>query len=246
MKKLFLTLVICAAIIPTAQADSSVVAPVSNQDVVHHPVPKKPLYVSESWYYSLKKSLPPLPEGHSAKQKEDERELFEYQKSRTPQDCERGKSEVFVSLPNFFGSAGSPFAKAEIEKLSPFFEQIRNDADYFIQKLKKDFPRQRPFLYLKGLEPCVPKEVTGAYPSGHAVLSKLFALVLNELYPNHRTFIDARSQQIADHRVLVGMHHRTDVDAGKKLAVLIFEQFKKSSKFQNDLQAVRKSPSPKQ
>jgi acid phosphatase (class A) len=202
--------------------------------VVHHPVPKKPVFVSETWYESLKTSLPLAPLQNSAQQKSDEQELFKYQKTRKAADCEQAKVEVMVSLSNFFGSKGSPIPMADIEKLSPFFEQLRNDAHYFIQRLKKDFPRQRPFLYLKGLEPCVAKEVTGAYPSGHAVLAELFGLVLTDFYPEHKKFLETRAKKIAEHRVLAGMHHRTDIEAGTKLGALIYEQFKKSGVFQGE------------
>lgn len=224
---------------------AAIAAATPDSGVVHHPAPKKPVYVGEALYPSFKAALPPLPEKKSAQQKSDETELFAYQKARTSADCAQARTEVLVSLSNFFGTADSPIPKTDIDLLSPLFEQIRNDADYFIQKLKKDFPRQRPFLYLKGLEPCVAKEVTDAYPSGHAAISMLFGLVLVDLYPDQKVFIEKRAQQIADHRVLVGMHHRTDVEAGRALGGLIYEQLKKSTQFQNDLKAKKQSLLPK-
>jgi acid phosphatase (class A) len=209
------------------------------QEVVHHPAPKKPQYVGEDLYAGFKKQLPLPPSKGSEKQKQDEEELFQLQKTRTPEDCERAKSEIFVSLENFFGLPHGPVKKSDAQILTPFFEQIRNDGDYFIQKLKKDFPRQRPFLYLKEISPCVSKEVTGAYPSGHAVLSKLFALILGDFYPDQKEKLDARAKQIADDRILVGMHHRSDIEAGQSLAAIIYGEFKKSSKYSSEFKKLQ-------
>jgi acid phosphatase (class A) len=208
-------------------------------DTVIHPTPKKPTYVSESWYSQLKKQVQAPPAKGSALQSADELELRAYQKGRTPLECDQAKAEVAVSLHNFFGVPQVGIPSADIKKLSPFFEQLRNDADYFVQLLKKDFPRPRPFVYLTDINPCVPREVTGAYPSGHAVLSRLFALVLTDLYPRQKGPILVRAQEIADHRVVVGMHHRSDVETGQKLGSLIYEEFKKSPKYNADFKAAQ-------
>lgn len=207
--------------------------------VVHHPAPKEPVYVKSDWYPTLKKTLAPLPSKGSPQQKLDEEELLKFQKSRSQADCEQAKIEVFVSLQNFFGAPNGPISESTARKLTPFFEQLRNDGDYFIQRLKKDYPRQRPFLYISGLEPCVPREVTGAYPSGHAVLSKLFALVLTDMFPNQKEVLETRAKLIADHRILSGMHHRSDIDAGRQLATLIYEELKKSPKYQSDFKRLQ-------
>jgi acid phosphatase (class A) len=120
--------------------------------------------------------------------------------------------------------------------------QVRNDADYFIQRLKIDFPRQRPFLYVPGLEPCVLKEVTGAYPSGHAAISRLQALILSRLYPERSQALFARARAIGQSRVLSGMHHPSDIRAGEELAEKLYGEFGKSESFQRALRALEQRP----
>lgn len=198
---------------------------------VHHPAPKDPIYLSKSAYEGIKKALPPPPTIKSQEQKMDEKALLDYQSKRTPQDCEAAKGEVLVSLKSFYGAI---LDSERIEKLAPFFEQVRNDSDYFIQKLKVDFPRKRPFLYVSSLSPCVPREVTGAYPSGHAMLSRLFALILSDLEPQKGDRFESRSVEIGMHRVLSGMHHPSDVKAGRALAALVYGELKKSKKYKED------------
>ncbi len=199
-------------------------------DFVHHPAPTEPLYISAAWYDELKKQVKPPPSMTSNTQKNDEADLRKVQGTRSKFDCDRANNDVLVSLKNFFGGVG-PLDRIKIEKLSPFFEQIRNDGDYFIQKLKVDYPRKRPFSYMKDLKPCVPKEVTGAYPSGHAVLSRLYALILGDLYPTERRAFETRANLIASDRVLSGVHHPSDVVAGKKIGDLMHAELKKSQKY---------------
>lgn len=211
----------------------------TQSDVVHHPAPKEPQYIHSDWYESLKKKLPPPPAQNSDRQKQDEADLLSFQKKRTPQECERARREIFVSLGNFFGPPGALIDEASVKRLSPFFDGVRNDADYFIQKLKKDFPRQRPFLYIKGAEPCVSKEVTLAYPSGHSTLANLFAMILSDFYPSKQKELTSRARQIAEDRVLSGMHHTSDIDAGRELAQLIYFELKKSKKFVADFSQLK-------
>lgn len=208
-------------------------------EVVHHPAPKDPTFISAALYPTFKKALPLPPAPQDARQKKDEAELFDWQSKRQEKDCAEAKSEVMVSLESFYGPKSTLLTQTEVKKWTVFFEHVRNDADFFIQKLKKDFPRQRPFLYLTDLHPCVPREVTGAYPSGHAVLSKLFALILSDLYPERQTKLELRGQEIGQHRVLSGMHHPSDIEAGRELASLIYQELKKSPSFQKELAQVK-------
>ncbi len=202
---------------------------------VHHPAPKEPAYLEMSLYKSFKKQLPLPPEQKSLSQKNDEKELFSLQSSRTASDCDQAKEEVHVNLKTFYGEPKGSLKEADIKVLLEFFDQIRNDGDYFIQKMKKDFPRPRPFAYIKGINPCVLKEVTGAYPSGHAMLSKLYASILTELLPSDKEKFEKRAVEIGMHRVLSGMHHPTDIESGRKLADLVYEELKKSKKYQAEV-----------
>ncbi len=214
--------------------------------VAHHPAPKDPIYVDKGWYETLKGALSPPPAAGSELQSSDERTLLELQTSRSEKDCEKARAEVQVSLKSFFGAPQGPLDNARVEKLAPFIEQARNDADYFIQRLKRDFPRKRPFLYVQGIAPCVPKEVTGAYPSGHAVLSKLFALILADLEPTLRGELESRALEIANRRVTAGVHHPTDIEAGRELARLIHRQLLKSPQYRADFARAAKSGSQTQ
>jgi len=197
-----------------------------------HPVPKEPKFLSKDIYKDLKSTLGAAPALNSPQQKEDEVVLRNYQQVRSVEDCKRAQAEVYVSLESFFGPQSKVLTKEEVAQYSSFFEQVRNDADYFIQQLKVDFPRERPFRYLTDLNPCVAREITGAYPSGHAVLAKLYALILSEYFPERKFQLEERALQIAQGRVLSGMHHPTDITAGRSIAEHLFKSLMRSKDFQ--------------
>lgn len=213
----------------------------ASDGVAHHPAPKDPKYISISSYDSLKSRIPASPKPDSAEQKSDETEILRLQKNRTSAQCEMAQSEVYVSLASFYKKQLPELKEAQFKKVSDFFETVRNEGDFFIQKLKKDFPRPRPFAYMKSITPCVPKEVSLAYPSGHAALSQLYALLLADLFPEKKEVLMARAVEIGQHRILSGMHHPSDVKSGRLLGELIYENLKSSKKFLADSSELKAS-----
>lgn len=203
-----------------------------------HPIPKEPKIISSELMSKLKANIKSPPKKNSDAQKQDEKKLKDFQKSRSLAQCDRAKSEVYVSLASFYGKPYGFLSQVEVSRLTSFFEQIRNDADYYIQLIKKEYPRQRPFLYIEGLHPCVPREVTGAYPSGHATLARLYALILKDLYPQKAQIIDSRSEEISADRVLSGMHHPSDISAGKVLGDELYKEFKINPNYQRLLKEI--------
>ncbi len=209
--------------------------------VAIHPAPKEPSLIADDLLPEFKKGIVLPPAAGSDLQKKDEAELRDRQAKRSAEDCTRANAEVYVSLGGFFGPPNGPLSASEVEPLAEFFSQIRNDTDFYIQLLKKEFPRPRPFTYISGLEPCVLKEVTGAYPSGHAALARLYEKILSELYPKRAKVLQERAEVIATDRILGGVHHPTDVRAGKELGEAVYRTLKKSKKYRDLFAAAKKS-----
>lgn len=216
---------------------SSSLSSSSDTEVAIHPKPKDPIYLNASIYENLKRAIPPAPVKGSKAQKNDEKIILNYQSKRTELDCKKANNEILINLVQFFGKPNGPLDEKELARMDGFFNKIRNDADFFIQKLKIDYPRQRPYLYLSQATPCLKREMTQAYPSGHAALSKLYADILSELYPNYKDQLSLRAKEIGKNRVLGGVHHPSDIEAGRKLADLLLIEFKKSKAFNEELKA---------
>jgi len=209
-------------------------------NVSHQPKPKEPLYLPSTWYATLKKQLPPPPSPKSEVQQQDEAHLKQLQNERTTLDCQRANLEADVGLDNFFGSVLDPLDESTFTLLNSFFEQLRSDTDYYVFRLKKDFPRRRPFAYLRGVNPCGPKEITGSYPSGPATLAALTAKIWADLFPKKRQDLEARAKQIGFGQVLSGVSHGSDVSTGAKIGEMLYAELKNSHGFQQAFQILNK------
>ena len=216
-------------------------AKADQQGTIRRPPPADPVLLSKSLYSEIYNKFPQPPQAGSIAQKQDEDVLRQIQKLRTEADCKRALAEVDISLESHFVKNDGPLTQAEANIVKPIIKKIGGDSYYFSEKLKVDFPRKRPFEYMKDIHPCVPKEITAAFPSGHAVLSKLEALVLGDLIPEKRKRFEARSEEIANHRVLAGIHHPSDIDAGRKLADILYNELKKSAKYQEEFDQIKKT-----
>lgn len=162
--------------------------------------------------------IPPVPLRHSPTDRADYAKILGYQKTRTDEDVKRAAAVVDVKLATLFGPPWGPLTPAEVERWSPFFTQVQLDTDYWVQETKKLFARLRPYYADKRVHPAVHKEWTRAYPSGHAAISRIFARLLSRLDPSREAAFLQRAERIAEDRVLAGLHHPTDIAAGKELA----------------------------
>jgi acid phosphatase (class A) len=201
-----------------------------------------PVYLSPNFFdgQSPGQTLPAVPSHNSAQEKADFKQLLNLQKTRTPQDCERARYEVRINLDTDFGPKYGPLTEKEVIAWSAFFGKLGNEAGYFTQKAKKIYHRPRPYITEPKLHPCIQLEATDAYPSGHTTLSRVFARVLSELDPSRSAAFIARGNQIAEDRVLGGVHHPSDIEAGKMLGDEIFAALIKSKKFNDDLNVLKR------
>jgi acid phosphatase (class A) len=127
---------------------------------------------------------------------------------------------------------------------SEFLLRVRGDIGPFVGGLKKDFPRQRPHLQMKNVNPCVEKDDSGAFPSGHGTLSKLYAMILTELLPSLKEKLERRAIEIGENRIIAGAHFSSDIESGRTLADLLYPEFTKSEKYQDEIKRIKKSLSP--
>lgn len=93
---------------------------------------------------------------------------------------------------------------------------------------KSEFNAARPSTYAPDIRPMFAKpdpEYPGhpSYPSGHAAQSRIYALVLAELFPKLREELIAIADDIAYNREVAGVHLEADSDAGKSLADQVFK-----------------------
>jgi acid phosphatase (class A) len=121
----------------------------------------------------------------------------------------------------------------------PDVNKVLNNADidsYYINTMiKNENGRLRPFVQHPTL--VIPLFTTGdfSYPSGHATGLELQARILAQLFPDKSDALRQRARQIADSRVVAGVHYVSDTEAGLALGDLLFTELETKSVFQGDL-----------
>jgi acid phosphatase (class A) len=171
-------------------------------------------FASESKEQCLKKLLGPYPAIGSEASNYDFAILHQYQDTRTQAQCDAAATEVKASLESFYGKM---LTAKELKQVKAFFTALKIDVGIHAGLAKYQFKRPRPFLTDPTLKPCLKLEKTYAYPSGHTTMARLYARVLAHMYPERAEAFMQRGDEISMHRVLGGVHHPSDIVAGKKL-----------------------------
>jgi acid phosphatase (class A) len=78
-----------------------------------------------------------------------------------------------------------------------------------------------------------------SYPSGHAVVGAMMAILLAEIVPEQRPQLFEFGWKYGDARVVSGVHFPSDVEAGRILGTLLIEMMQQDARFRADLRGAR-------
>lgn len=105
----------------------------------------------------------------------------------------------------------------------------------------KDFwGTKRPYIADKRVKSLIGEHDTPSYPSGHTVRSYSLAYAASLLFPDKQDAFLARAKEIAEHRVLIGMHYPHDLQGGREMALLVVGGLLQNKEFMHDVEAARK------
>ena len=194
------------------------------------------LYLSDSQLTD--RQFEPAPAPGSEVDKADMIALHEWQAKRTPEQCARGAAEAHADFSEFFGEI-SPFVRPMPAEAAAFLAQVHADADAAVSVIKKRNGRKRPFLRDISLKPCLGRVGGLAYPSGHAVIARLYALILSELVPERRAQFIAKADEGALYRVICGVHYPSDIEAGKKFGDILYADLMRNPAFRAEMEKMR-------
>jgi membrane-associated phospholipid phosphatase len=82
----------------------------------------------------------------------------------------------------------------------------------------------RPFMLDPDVKPVVTTPNHPSYPAAHACLSISVAKVAGYLFPRDAETLAALGDEAAESRVWAGIHYRSDIDAGRKLALAVADK----------------------
>jgi acid phosphatase (class A) len=185
----------------------------------------------------LTRPLPPPP-NDSAETKAELALVLGLQSTRTAADIARAKAENTPSLAPYAEVIGPWFTEEKLPKTYTLFANLTTQGFAYCNAVKPDYSRPRPATVDSRIKPLF-EETDSSYPSGHAISSMLFALVLADLLPDLKPQIIARAQQIGFDRVMAGMHYPSDVTAGQYIGQTLARTIYSNAEFLADLAAAR-------
>lgn len=180
----------------------------------------KTLLISKA---EIREVVGPYPEVGSADEALDDSILLDWQDQRTEAEClAAAKQSNSLTLKTFFGDV---LTKKEINYLSVRLLRVAAIAAANSARAKSMYDRPRPYDRNSDIKPCIDTEGSSSYPSGHTTIARLYGRVLSLRYPSRAEKFMARADQAALNRVLGGVHHPSDIEAGKRLGDYLAKKF---------------------
>jgi acid phosphatase (class A) len=188
--------------------------------------------------------LPAPPTKVSAEQKAEIAEILAIQSSRTKEDDARAKMEEKFEVFQFAPIIGSDFTAEKCPKTAALFKTIESDSKFFSRSAKDHWNRPRPPYASEAVKPSATLENEGSYPSGHATRGILYALLLADIFPEHRDALLEQGRQVGWDRVVGGVHYPSDVAAGRVLGQALAEKLLAKPAFREQFEAVKAELKP--
>ncbi|MDJ0928575.1 MAG: phosphatase PAP2 family protein [Gammaproteobacteria bacterium] len=143
----------------------------------------------------------------------------------------------------FSCAVGFEISAKKTPKLTALLLRSGTDVGAAVTPAKKHYQRKRPFL-VNEQPSCVPRaeEVTaldGSYPSGHAALGWVWALILAELVPDQTDAVLARGWEFGQSRLVCNVHWRSDVMHGRLAGAALLARMHGDEEFRAEIEVVR-------
>lgn len=202
-----------------------------------HLTSQQPHYVAAEQFKTIEFAPPPAPDSDA--QKADLAITLDWQNKRTEADCAKAKLTAAADYDSFWGEK-SPFSKPMPAEVKKFFERLTLDLDSAVNEMKGRYQRLRPFKAYPGVaKPCLKKSHGYSYPSGHSTFSRVFADVLADIVPERKTEFLAKADEIAQDRVIGGVHFASDIAAGKVFGDEFHAELLKSPEYLKDIETMK-------
>ena len=198
------------------------------------------LYLSDAQVQEAVDFLPAPPVAGSPEYIEDFKKLHALQESRTETQCAMAALEAPLKMPMPFLEPMGPLVQSELPAWNNFASILYTEVKPILKATKTKWGRARPYLTDPSLTPCVEKEDSFAYPSGHATLGELYGKVFAFAYPAQSEVFLWRAKTYGQDRVLGGVHHPSDVKAGQAFADHLFDLLIQNENFKAELQKLKK------
>lgn len=174
---------------------------------------------------ALRTILGNFPEPGSEAEKQDDAILLDFQKKRTQKECDFAATQSKLHVENVFVLPSGPLTRAEMKHVKIELLKLQATVGINIVRAKRLYHRPRPYMRNHDIKPCIPLEKSSSYPSGHSTMGRAVSKYLSVIYPEKAKELLKVGNQIGTNRMLGGVHHPSDVEAGRKLGDAIADSF---------------------
>lgn len=200
----------------------------------------EPLFLTPADYPPAQ-ILPPAPADGSAEQQKEMAELKSIQSAMTQADWDAALTdEKAENVTAFAATLGSWFDLKKLPKTAALFEELRAEEKAAAKTAKNHFLRHRPWVLDPSLKTCTREDAPqSSYPSGHSTVGFSAAVVLAHMMPDMADKIMARAKNYAEHRLVCGVHYRSDIVAGQVLGTMLAEELLANPTFKAQFDAAK-------
>ncbi|MFC4526877.1 phosphatase PAP2 family protein [Dyella halodurans] len=184
--------------------------------------------------------LPPPPAAGSLAAQHELQTVLGVQASRTPADEAAARADNEHSVFRFADVFGSSFEAAKLPHTAALFARLVIYDKAAVKPAKIYWHHPRPPIVSAQVQPLAQEKADDwSYPSGHATLGYSEAVLLANMVPEKRAAIFARADLYAQHRVVMGVHFPSDIEAGRLAGTVIGADLLHDPDWQADYEAAR-------
>jgi acid phosphatase (class A) len=183
--------------------------------------------------------LPAPPSAGSDEYKAEIDEMLALQGRRSDVQVKQFRAQESLGLGAFMDIMPDWCTPDNLPKLKTLIKTVSKAASGPVDNGKNYFKRARPFREDNRIQPLGTRDQEFAYPSGHATRGILYAKILAQLEPDKADVLMERGRQIGWNRVIGGMHHPSDIAAGRVLGQAIARALLRDADFKAELKDVK-------
>jgi acid phosphatase (class A) len=186
--------------------------------------------------------LPPPPAEGSPDAKAEMKEVNDIIARSSAGDIAAAARDDADENPDIFNGAIGFDVKTRPETFK-LLTMVAKEAEDDTKAAKSFFHRKRPWVIDPAVKTCTLEklnQIPKSYPSGHATLAFSLAPVLTYLLPEKSQVILARASEYAQHRLVCGMHFRSDIVASQQYGTILALRLMETPAFRTQMQASQK------
>lgn len=185
--------------------------------------------------------LPPPPMAGSATAKAEVAELHAIAASSNAALLDAARRDDADEKPDLFNAALG-FDITALPAANKMLNDVLKEEDTDSKAAKAYFHRDRPWIVDASIKTCVmvkPGPAANSYPSGHTSLAFSMGVVLAAVMPDKAQIILARASEFGEHRLVCGVHFRSDIVAGQDFGTALALRLMDNAAFKTEMEAAR-------